>query len=298
MAQGKAKFQVRYWGVRASIPTPGAGTVRYGGNTTCIEIRCDDTRLLIDSGTGVREFGDLMMAEKQGPMAITVVYSHLHMDHIQGLPFFSPIYESDTSFKAYCPRQEKRTSRQFFEWHMSNPWFPVDLKDLGARFDFTDIEPGTSFDVGPARVSTCPINHPGGAMAIRIDHRDHAFVQSSDVEHEGDFPDPRLTELAKDADFLSYDSTYVEGPEYEAHRGWGHSTWQAGLRVARAANVDRFIAFHHDPSHDDDFMDEVGRQMQAERPGSLVAKEGMVLDLLSGEIHQESSAPGARHPTD
>jgi phosphoribosyl 1,2-cyclic phosphodiesterase len=170
---------------------------------------------------------------------------------------------------------------------MSNPWFPVDLKDLGAKFDFSDIEPGTSFEVGPAKITTCPINHPGGAMAIRIDHRGHAFVQSSDVEHEGAFADPVLTELARNADFLSYDSTYIEGEEYEAHRGWGHSTWEAGLRVADAANVGRFIAFHHDPSHDDDFMDDVGRQMKAVRPGSLVAKEGMLLDLLKGEVTQE-----------
>jgi phosphoribosyl 1,2-cyclic phosphodiesterase len=243
--------------------------------------------MLIDTGTGAREFGDKLMQESNGPIAITVIYSHLHMDHIQGLPFFGPIYESDTQFKAYCPQQEKRTSRQFFEWHMSNPWFPVDLKNLGAKLEFSDVTPGTCFEVGPARISTCPMNHPGGAMAIRVDHRGHAFVQASDTEHVGTQADPELSKLAQGADFLSYDSTYVEGPEYEEHKGWGHSTWSAGLRVAEAANVGRFIAFHHDPSHDDTFMDGIARDMEAVRPGSLVAKEGMLLDLLSGEVGTE-----------
>ena len=278
---------MRYWGVRASIPTPGESTVRYGGNTTCIEMRCDDTVILIDTGTGARAAGEKMLRESDGPLSVIVVYSHLHMDHIQGLPFFGPIYEAETQFKAYCPQQEKRTSRQFFEWHMSNPWFPVDLKNLGAKLDFQDVVPGAQFEVGPATVSTCPINHPGGAMAIRVDHRGHAFVQASDVEHEGTTADPLLTELSRGADFLSYDSTYVEGPEYEKHRGWGHSTWTAGLRVAEAANVGRFIAFHHDPSHDDAFMDGIARDVDAARPGSLVAQEGMLLDLLAGTVGRE-----------
>ena len=123
---------MRFWGVRASIPTPGPDTVKYGGNTTCIEVRCDDAIMLIDTGTGARGAGEKMLRESTGSLSVTVVYSHLHMDHIQGLPFFGPIYESETQFRAYCPQQEKRTSRQFFEWHMSNPWFPVDLKNLGA----------------------------------------------------------------------------------------------------------------------------------------------------------------------
>lgn len=247
----------------------------------------DDTVFLIDTGTGVREFGNQLMTRDEGPVQITVIYSHLHMDHIQGLPFFAPIYEKDTRFLAYCPKQAKTTSRQFFEWHMSNPWFPVDLRNLGGTLDFQDIEPGETFRVGPATIRTCLLNHPGGAMAIRVEHRGHAFVQASDVEHVEGEVDERLRNLAQDADFLSYDSTYVDGPEYEKHRGWGHSTWKAGVEVARAANVGRFIAFHHDPSHDDDFMDTLGRNMSQARPGSLVAQEGMLLDLLSGDVSSE-----------
>lgn len=294
MPSSRERFIVRYWGVRASIPTPGPETVRYGGNTTCIEVRCDDEIIIIDTGTGARELGNRLMAEESLPLKITIIYSHLHMDHIQGFPFFAPIYEPSTKLRILSPRPSNATSRDFLAWHMAFPWFPVDLKHLESSIQFQDIEPGDGFDLGQTRVSTCPINHPGGAQAIRVDHRGRAFVHASDLEHTGDEPAKDLVELARDAQFLSYDSTYIDGEEYERHKGWGHSTWRHGLKTAQVAGVERFIAFHHDPAHDDAFMDRVADDLEREAPGSLVAKEGMTLDLLNGSVEVEEHRSWAR----
>ncbi len=287
MPEPKERFIVRYWGVRASIPTPGPETVRYGGNTTCIEIRCDDEIIIIDTGTGARELGNRLMAEETLPLAISVIYSHLHMDHIQGFPFFAPIYVPSTEMRIISPQPSNATSRDFLAWHMAFPWFPVDLKHLESSIQFEDIVPGSTVKFGDVVVDTCPINHPGGAQAIRVTHRGKAFVHASDLEHEGDALDAQLIALARGAQYLSYDSTYIEGDEYDKHKGWGHSTWRHGVRTADAADVETFIAFHHDPSHDDEFMDRVAREMQAEAPGSLVAREGMTLDLLAGTVEVE-----------
>ncbi len=294
MSAPKPLFQVRYWGVRASIPTPGPDTVLYGGNTACIEVRCDDQILVIDMGTGARELGRQLRGEFEPPLDVSILFSHLHMDHIQGFPFFDPIYDATTRAHIYSPRPEDATARQFLAWHMAFPWFPVDLDKLESDLEFVDVPPGEAFDVGPVRVSTCPIPHPGGAMAIRIDHRGHSFVHASDLEvGEGGPPEP-LVELARGADILSFDSTYLPGVEYEQHRGWGHSTWRDGVAVADAAGVGTFVAFHHDPSHDDDLMDDLAASLHAARPGSHVAREGMTFHLLDDPLRMELRPARAR----
>jgi phosphoribosyl 1,2-cyclic phosphodiesterase len=286
MTEAVPRFQIRYWGVRGSVPTPGPGTVRYGGNTTCIEVLCDDTRIVIDSGTGIRELGNALNAAGETSVRMHVVYSHLHVDHIIGFPFFAPLYVKGTELDMYCPTNAGVSAQEFFRWQMGSPWLPVVLDDLPSTLRFHDVSAGEQLQIGGAQIRTCAINHPGGAMAIRIDFRGHAFVQCSDIEHGSDGPETNLVSLVRGADYLSYDSTYVEGEEYERHRGWGHSTWEAGVKVAEAGGVNTFIAFHHDPDHDDDFMDGIARDMAAARPGSLVAREGMILDLLNGTVSQ------------
>ena len=282
MSKVEERYHVRYWGVRGSIPTPGPHTVRYGGNTTCIEFECDDQRIIVDSGAGIRELGNKLMAG-EGPIKLTLIYSHLHVDHIMGLPFFAPMYSPRTELDIYVPATNNISPDAFFRWHLSEPWLPVDLDFFSAKIRFHELAPGDLLQIGDAQVRTCSIAHPGGAMAIRVDHRGHAFVQCSDIEH-GDVPSGELVTLCSQADYLSYDATYATTDEYQRHKGWGHSTWQAGIKVADAAHVDRFIAFHHDPSHDDTFMDKVADALGSARPGSLVAMEGMVLDLLSGDV--------------
>tara|TARA_Y100001968_G_scaffold305026_1_gene320548 strand:+ start:97 stop:912 length:816 start_codon:yes stop_codon:yes gene_type:complete len=258
--------------------------VRYGGNTTCIEVRCDDQVIVIDTGTGARRLGSQLLAEAYGEMELVLFYSHLHMDHIQGFPFFTPIYEPTTTIHIYSGPPAESTTRGVLTTQMADPSFPVPLEHLRSTLLFHHIERGDTVKLGKVEVQTCELNHPGKAMAIRVNHRGKSFIQCSDVEHLSDTPDETLVELCRDATYLSYDSTYVEGPEYDAHVGWGHSTWQHGTKVADAANVDTFVAFHHDPSHNDAFMDRVAKSLAAARPGSLVAREGMTLDLLAETV--------------
>ena len=289
MAETRPRFLVRYWGVRGSIPTPGPETVRYGGNTTCIEVRCDDTVIFIDTGTGARRLGAQLLAEAAGrPLRLAVIYSHLHLDHIQGFPFFGPIYEGSSRLDIYSAQPDDTTTRAVLQSQMTYPSFPVGLSNLPSTLVFHSVQRGSSFEVDGVVVRTCPIQHPGGAMAIRVEHRGHAFVQCSDIEHASAAPEPDLVELARGADVISFDSTYVDEAEYLRHVGWGHSTWQHGVAIADAAGVGRFIAFHHDPAHDDDLMDQIAERLAAQREGSVVAREGMVLDLLSGDVRLES----------
>ncbi|MDP6942687.1 MAG: MBL fold metallo-hydrolase [Myxococcota bacterium] len=284
MAQGRGQFIVRFWGVRGSIPTPGPDTVRYGGNTTCIEVRCDDQVIVIDTGTGARRLGTKLLAEAYGDLSLVLFYSHLHMDHIQGFPFFAPIYEPTTNVHIYSGPPAESTTRGVLTTQMADPSFPVPLSHLRSSLNFHNIERGDSVKIGSVEVQTCELNHPGRAMAIRVNHRGKSFVQCSDVEHQGPEPDADLVELCREATYLSYDSTYVEGPEFDAHIGWGHSTWQHGVKVADAAEVETFIAFHHDPGHNDAFMDRLAESLARARRGSLVAREGMTLDLLEGTV--------------
>ena len=287
MAESVPEFTVRYWGVRGSIPTPGPQTVRYGGNTTCIEVRCDERIFIIDSGTGIRELGNRIMREAAGtPVDVVMLFSHHHLDHVQGFPFFVPIYQPSSRINVYSGTTHQGVTEQVLSTQMAYPAFPVSLGELPSDLKFHIFKAGDTLTFGDVTIRTTSLNHPGGAVAYRFEHRGHAFVQASDVEHTEDHPDAALTELCRGADYLSYDSTYVDGEEYERFKGWGHSTWRHGLDIAQAAGVKSLIAFHHDPSHDDEFMDGMNRDIMAASPDSMVAVEGMSVDVLNGVVHK------------
>jgi phosphoribosyl 1,2-cyclic phosphodiesterase len=288
MPDREQRFLVRFWGVRGSIPTPGPETVRYGGNTSCVEVRCDDTVLMIDCGTGARRFGRRLLRERPtGPLHIAMMLTHLHLDHVQGFPFFGPIYEARTHIDIYSAVPAESSTRAAIESQMSVPTFPVGLRNVDSQLEFRTVERHGTFDVGGAKITTCALEHPGGGLGIRIDFAGKTYVHASDYEH-GISPPDDLIAFARGADFMAYDAAYVDGEEYERHRGWGHSTWRAGLEIARAAGVARFVAFHHEPGHDDAFMDQIAADMQAQEPSSLVAVEGMTIDLLRGVVHYEA----------
>jgi phosphoribosyl 1,2-cyclic phosphodiesterase len=197
-----------------------------------------------------------------------------------------PVYQPNSRLNIYSGTTSQGVTEQVLSAQMAYPAFPVGLDQLASDLTFHIFNAGETLTFGDVTVRTCALNHPGGAIAYRIEHRGHAFVQASDVEHTEDHPDSALTELCRGADYLSYDSTYIDGEEYQKFKGWGHSTWRHGLDIAQAAGVERFIAFHHDPSHDDAFMDGVGRDLSAVSPGSMVAIEGMALDLLTGVVQK------------
>lgn len=272
------ELTIRFWGVRGSIASPGPETVRTGGNTPCVEVRCGETLIVLDAGTGMRALGERMLAE--GIRECTVLSSHLHWDHIQGLPFFLPAW-----IPGHRVTIAGRTSiRDALETQMTPPCFPVRVADMKAELSFREIANGDRIDVGAASVRAAQLNHPGGVLGYRVDYGGRSVVYATDTEHYA-CPDPHLVALARGADVLVYDAMYT--PDEYAGRagptrvGWGHSTWQAGVAVADAAGVDRLVLFHHDPQRSDAGVDAIEVLAARARPGTVAAREGDAIVLAA-----------------
>jgi len=280
----EGRFEVTYWGVRGSIPTPGPSTVRYGGNTICLEIRCDDRLIILDMGSGARLLGEALMADAKGAgVEADVLMSHCHVDHIIGFPFFAPLFDERTRLRIYGDDAKGVTTEEALRRLLSFPLFPVEYDALPAALTHVSLAPMDRFELGPVTVKTCALHHPGRALAYRLEHRGRALVHASDVEHEGDTPDPSLVDLCRGADLVNYDAMFTEGVDFDRHRGWGHSTWQAGVRLARAADVERLVCIHHGPGMSDVRLDAIWQDLRQELPRGVVAIEGMRVDLLALE---------------
>jgi phosphoribosyl 1,2-cyclic phosphodiesterase len=270
------EFSVRFWGVRGSIPCPGPETVRYGGNTACIEIRCDDRVLIFDAGTGLRPLGAYLDA--QGTVDADLFFTHTHFDHICGLPFFSSAYAKTNKFRFWAGHLlPDHTLRYVLSEMMMAPLFPIPISVLGADISFHDFRSGETLNPAPGTIiRTATLNHPNGATGYRVDHGGKSICYITDTEHTPGQPDQAVLGLIAGADIVVYDSTYDDA-EFSAHVGWGHSTWQEGIRLADAAKVKKLVIFHHDPGHDDDEMDRIAAEAAKARPGTVVAREGMIL---------------------
>lgn len=267
-------MEIRFWGVRGSIASPGPATAGVGGNTSCVEVTCGSTRLILDAGTGLRALGDSLLGE--GPVESALLLTHYHWDHIQGLPFFVPAYVPST--KLEIVGLEGRTGlREALGRQMSAPHFPVDLADLGAELGWREVRLGEPFEIGEARIRAVKLNHPGGVTAYRIEHRGRVLVYATDTEHYA-CVDPVLASLAKGADVLVYDAQYTP-EEYPKKVGWGHSTYLAGCEVAKAAGVSQLVLYHHDPQRDDVGVAAIESLARQFFPDSHAAREGMEIDL-------------------
>lgn len=285
MSDQHGQFSICFWGVRGSVACPGSQTVRYGGNTACIEMKVGGERLIFDGGTGLRNLGQRMLSEM--PVKANMFFTHSHWDHIQGFPFFVPAFVPGNRFKihgAIAPNGS--TIEQRLNDQMLHPNFPVPLQIMGAELKFCDIEVGEKVNIGEVEITNAMLNHPGEAIGYRVSYRGHAAAYISDTEHFPDRLDDNVLRLAHNADVMIYDCTYTDD-EYHSQRfskvGWGHSTWQEAVKLAKAANVKQLVIFHHDPTHTDDFMDDIVLQTAAALPSSIVAREGMVLDLIKAD---------------
>jgi phosphoribosyl 1,2-cyclic phosphodiesterase len=276
-------LSVHFWGVRGSIPCPGHRTARYGGNTACVEVRCGDRLLIFDAGTGLRGLGNSLV-QTAGSVRADIFLSHCHIDHIAGLPFFAPCYLPASQLRVWAGNLlPERALAQVARMVMSDPLFPSAPAMFKANIKFRDFHSGEVLKPHPDIVlRTVPLNHPGGATGYRLEYGHRSIAYITDTEHQPGRLDAHVLALAEGVDLMIYDCNYTD-EQFAARAGWGHSTWQEGVRIAKAARAETLAIFHHDPDHDDDFLDRVGAEARALHPGTVVAAEGMALRIAPSE---------------
>jgi len=297
-------MKVRFWGARGSIPTPSKDTIRYGGNTPCVEVRLPKNELVIlDAGTGIRGLGDELLAKGESVKA-HIAITHPHWDHIQGFPFFKPAFVAGNEFTIIGPYSKRFTLRKMVSDMMNQVYFPIQLKEMHATIKFRAMKEET-IELPGAKLTARYVNHPSMAVGYRLEAQGRSLVYISDNEpfdrevarsvrnvdkvvvnkfnkEKGD-PNQRIFDFARGADLLIHDATYTP-EEYVNHVGWGHSHYLFSLRVAQEAGVRRLVLFHHDHQHHDDKIDEIVERCRSEirtrnhKFECLAAAEGMQLD--------------------
>jgi phosphoribosyl 1,2-cyclic phosphodiesterase len=299
-------MKLKFWGVRGSIPTPGKHTVRYGGNTPCLELRLDDDSLVIfDAGTGIRNFGDDLINNGESVNGYLLI-SHPHWDHIQGFPFFKPAFISGNELTIYGTERPEKSLSEIISEQMNRIYFPVQLHELKAKLNFRPIQEEGEIKIGDCVVKTLYVNHPGFTIGYRLEYSGKTLVYISDNEpydrevaaslsnfesavkakfesKKGD-PNQRVFDFCEGADVLLHDATYTP-EEYIDRVGWGHSHYLFTLRVAAEANVKRLYLFHHEPNHSDDKVDDILKKCKKEvktrgyRFECEAAAENMVISI-------------------
>jgi phosphoribosyl 1,2-cyclic phosphodiesterase len=273
------QITVRFWGVRGTLPTPGPDTVRYGGNTSCVEVELGRRSVIFDAGSGIKKLGDRLAAQV-GSVETDILFSHCHMDHVCGVPFFAPFYGAQHRIRLWAGNLLPHdTLEAAIRSIMSAPLFPIEIEAFKAELQFRDFHAGDQLDLGGGiKARTGMLNHPGGAVGYRLDCAGKSIAYITDTEHVPNELDRTVMSLVQNADLMIYDCTYTD-EEFPDHIGWGHSTWQQAARLANAAGVKKLAVFHHDPDHDDAFMRKVETEAAKAHPGAFVAREGVVLQL-------------------
>ena len=274
----RSKMKLQFWGVRGSIPIAGEDTFEFGGNTACVEIRVPDQDILIvDGGSGIRNLGIALDDEfRARPLSLNLFLTHFHWDHIQGLPFFQPLYKAANKVTFHSGRAPAESCK-ILEGQMSTPYFPVNFELLTAKQEFVQAGPD-AFRHGPLTVEAFPLNHPQTAVGYRFECNGAVVVHASDCEHGDEKLDSVLRHYAQNADVLIYDSQYTP-EEYQHKKGWGHSTWLEATEVAKDAAVKQLVLFHHDPSHTDLMIRQNVDRARLRFENTIAAKEGWIIEL-------------------
>ena len=269
-------MDVQFWGVRGSIAVSGGAFLKTGGHTTCVQLEQEGHTLILDGGTGLAALGAALAPSR----ATTVLFTHLHWDHIQGVPFFAPAFDPDHQLTLAGPTGLQAALAS----QMKAPMFPIGLDALRASLRFVELDAGHVFEVGPFRVHVGAMSHPDGVLVYRVEAGGRSMVFATDVEH-GEHLDPHMVKLALGADFLVHDAQYTDaeyrgtpdpsvGRPSKPKKGWGHSTWEQAVEVARLAQVGRLALFHHDPQRTDAQLAVLESIAARTRAGTFAAREG------------------------
>ena len=288
-------MRIKFWGVRGSTPTPERRNSGYGGNTTCLEVRLDNgTIIVLDCGSGIRPLGKSLMREfgKESFHAY-IFLTHFHWDHIQGIPFFLPLYRPENTFFFHAVKRQEVELKGAIEGQLINPYFPVDMTILRSTKHFYDLE-FENIEINDALIRPFPLYHPQEAVAFRIEADGGVFVLATDTEPGSPFHDRSVREAAQDADVLVYDSQYTPEQLESERKGWGHSSWLEGTRIAKECNVKNLLLFHHDPDHEDAFVDDLVERARKEFKNSFGAAEGMALTIRDSVTTIDVSGVPAR----
>ena len=282
-------MRIKFWGVRGSTPTPQAENLRYGGNTSCVEVRVGEHIYIFDCGTGFRVLGQELEREfGEKPFQAQVFVSHFHWDHIQGMPFFRPLYNNAGSQFIFHSSARTRRLEQVMAEQMAAPYFPVNLDYMKATRKFYDIETGcVSVDDG-IRIRTAYLNHPQGCMGFRLETKEGVVVYATDNEPGDKTFDQAVRKLAEGADILIYDAQYLPEEYAARRRGWGHSHWREAVNVVMESGAKELILYHHDPDHTDEIVDKVVEDARNYYPKVQAAHEGLVIQL--GAMGKSSTA--------
>lgn len=275
-------MKVRFWGVRGSTPTPALENLRYGGNTPCVEVRTADGRIFVfDCGSGFRLLGKQLLKEfGHRSIEAHVFLSHYHWDHIQGIPFFEPLYNPENQFHFYSFNSQAGGVQDVIEGQMSDPYFPVNMSIMQAQRKYQPIG-ADPLELDDVIITALPLNHPQGCLGYRIEHNGFVVTYATDNEPGSPEHDANVRKLAEGADLLIYDSQYTPLEYTSFKRGWGHSTWREGVTISQQSGVHQLILFHHDPDHTDVFMDSIVGEARKVMPNSMASWESLEIDLAA-----------------
>lgn len=280
----KSEFKIKFWGVRGSRPVPGTDTLKYGGNTPCVQVQVGDKLIILDAGTGICNLGKELM-KRNRKVTGDIFITHVHWDHIHGFPYFLPVFEKGNFFRVFGERKEYAGFKEQLSLIMQEPYFPVKMDVIEDQVEICDVEAGQKIHLGPdIVVKTERNNHPNGGISYRIENGGRSLCYVTDTEHYKEEIDPLLKNFIKNADVVIYDANYTDD-EYNglgrnpSRVGWGHSTWQEGIKLIKAAGAKKLVLFHHNSDRTDMELDIISAQAREIYSDCVTAREGMEIVL-------------------